>query len=109
MADTVQPQALHCAARPTRWLAYALRRRAGSSAVAGAGRLARARCAAHGVELRYIQPGKPNLSAFIERTYPVEVLNAYVFETLGDVRTITLRDRIQIRKRAFVDRGVDGE
>ena len=61
------------------------------------------------MELRYIQPGKPNRNAFIERTYREEVLNAYVFETLGDVRTITLRDRIQIRKRAFVDRGVDGE
>lgn len=49
-------------------------------------------CREQDVTLRYIQPGKPDQNAYIERfnrSYRQGVLNAYVFESIEEVRIVT--------------------
>jgi len=46
-------------------------------------------CDAHGIEVAYIQPGKPQQNGFVERfngSFRREFLNAYLFESLNQVR-----------------------
>lgn len=49
-------------------------------------------CAEHGVTVLYIQPGKPDQNAYIERfnrTYRTEVLNAHLVESVAELRALT--------------------
>ena len=60
------------------------------------------------IELLHIQPGKPAQNAYIERfnrTYREEVLDAYLFDDLEEVRHITESGRLQHHSSA---RGVTG-
>jgi putative transposase len=49
-------------------------------------------CTEHGVAIHYIQPGKPDQNAYIERfnrSYRTEVLNAHLFESVAELRALT--------------------
>jgi len=55
-------------------------------------------CQANGIFIDYIEPGKPNQNAFIERfnrSLRNEALNLYLFHNLAQVRELTSQWRIQ--------------
>ena len=52
------------------------------------------RCDARGIAVHYIQQGKPDQNAYIERfnrSYREEIRDAYLFESLAEVRALTER------------------
>lgn len=59
-------------------------------------------CEAHGVFIAYIEPGKPNQNAFIERfnrSLRNEVLNLYLFRSLPQVRQLVEQWRRQYNEQ----------
>jgi putative transposase len=57
-----------------------------------------------GMTIQYIQPGKPNQNAFIERfnkTYRNEILDLYLFRNLNEVQEITYWWKIEYNELTF--------
>jgi putative transposase len=55
-------------------------------------------CNQHEIKLKYIQPGKPTQNAFIERfnrSYREDILNAYLLESLYQLRELSLNWMIE--------------
>jgi putative transposase len=55
-------------------------------------------CARHHVQLAFIQPGKPNQNAYIERfnrSYRFELLDAWVFQTVAEVQELSEAWRVR--------------
>jgi putative transposase len=51
-------------------------------------------CTAHGIAVHYIQPGTPDQNAYIERfnrSYRTDVLNAHLFESIAELRALTVQ------------------
>ncbi len=49
-------------------------------------------CKAQGIEIQYIQPGRPMQNGFVERfnrTYRQDILDAHIFEDISQVRILT--------------------
>jgi len=58
-------------------------------------------CTEHGVAIHYIQPGKPDQNAHIERfsrNYRTEVLNAHLFESIAELGSSRTRGSASIAR-----------
>lgn len=67
-------------------------------------------CAERGIFIDYIEPGKPNQNAFIERfnrSYRNELLDTWLFRTLDEVRDITWAWMLEYNEERDHD-GLDG-
>ena len=67
-------------------------------------------CEEHGIFIDYIEPGKPNQNAYIERfnkSYRNEVLDTWLFQNLDEVREITWHWMLEYNEERDHD-GLDG-